>query len=296
MSFFLWSIRKLKFSAPFSLFSALLVSSLAFAQTAVVEESTTEKADTAEVATEDLPDAKEILADHLEAIGGRDKMASLKSLKMVGEMEMANMKAELTIHQTDKGQFVFQTNFPQVGEIRKGIADGFAWEMDPINGARIIEGDELKAFEREADIASSLHLDKYFSDMKCEGVEMIGDKKCYKVVMTTKEGDKETNFYDVDTKLMVRTLRKQKSAMGEIPVTANLMEYKEEDGLVFPRLTKNSFMGIEQIMRVKEIKVNADIDPKLFDIPEEIVALKKKKEEKAAKKASEKKAADSNES
>ena len=283
------TIRKIGLASFVAVISILLaVPTSALSQTAVAEKES-------DTANEDLPTAKQILADHLEAMGGREKMEELKSIQMVGEMEMANMKAEITVYQTDKGQFMFHTNFPQIGEIKKGISNGVAWEMDPINGSRIIEGDELKAFEREADIAASLHLDKYFKEMRCEGVETIDGKKCYKVVMTTKQDDKETNFYDAQSKYMVRTLRKQKSAMGDIPVTANLSDYREEDGLVFPHLTKNAFMGIEQIMRVKEIKINGEIDPATFNTPEEITALMKKKEERAAKKAAEEKS-DSNES
>ena len=110
---------------------------------------------------------------------------------------------------------------------------------------------------------------------------MIDGKKCYKVKMVTKDDSTETNFYDAESKLMVRTMRSQKTAMGDMPVTSNLLDYRESNGYMFPFLTKNAIMGMEQVMRVKEILVNEKVDDAMFDAPEEVLALKKKKEERA---------------
>lgn len=268
----------------FMMLASLFLTGASFGQAAVAEKE--EKAET-ETVDENLPSADDILADNLKAVGGREKFEKLKTLIMKGEMEMPGMKADLTIHQTVDGSFLFHTDIPQIGEIKRCKKGDFAWETNPMQGPRILDGDELKSFEREADIASALHLDKYYKEKKCVGTEEINGEKCYKVVMVTVDGDKETNFYEAESKLMVRTVRKQKTAMGEIPVTANLSDYREKDGLLFPHLTTNAMMGMEQVMRVKEIMVNEEIDASLFEAPEEVVALKKKREERAKKKAAE---------
>ena len=266
----------------FAVLAGLLTGSC-YGQAAVAEKE--EKAESA--VAEDLPSVDEILADNLKANGGREKFEQLKSLVMKGEMEMPGMKADLTIYQKADGSFLFHADIPQIGEIKRCKKGDFAWETNPMAGPRILTGDELSSFEREADLAASLHLDKYYKEKTCVGTEEIDGKKCYKVVMVTKDGNKETNFYEADSKLMVRTIRKQKTAMGDIPVTANISDYRESKGFVFPFLTKNAMMGMEQIMRVKEIMVDEEIDDSIFDAPEEVLMLKKKQEERAKKKAEE---------
>ena len=269
----------------FTMLASLFLTGVSFGQAVAEQEK---KAETkTEAMEEDLPSADDILADNLKAVGGREKFEKLKSLIMKGEMEMQGMKTAITIHQKAGGSFLFHTDIPQIGEIKRGKKGDFGWEVNPMAGPRIVDGAEFKSFEREADIASALNLDKYYKEKKCVGTEEINGEKCYKVVMVTVDGEKVTNFYEADSKLMVRTVRKQKSPMGVIPVTANLSDYREKDGFLFPHMTKSAMVGMEQVMRVNEIIVNDEIDDSIFDAPEEVLALQKKQKKKAEMKAAE---------
>ena len=269
----------LTFAAAFFGNTTICVAQAAVAE---AEDATEDKA--AESA--ELPSAKQIMDDHLAAVGGRENFEKIKSLVLKGELEIAAIgaKADLEVYQTDANQFLFRTTIPQIGEIKKCVNGELAWDMNPVMGTRIIDGEELKSLQREADIAAPLHPDKYFKNIECVGTEEINGSKCYRLEFETHEGKTETAFYDSKTKMVVRIKRKQLTPMGEIEMTANMSDFRESGGFTFPFLTETTYMGQKEVMKIKTVEANAEVDPAVFETPAEVQELVEKDKMKAAEK------------
>ena len=58
-------------------------------------------------------------------------------------------------------------------------------------------------------------------------MEPIDGAVCYRVVLTPKEGQPETRYYDKKTSLLVRTNMIMKTEMGEIPAEMSVSDYPQ---------------------------------------------------------------------
>src|SRR5690349_17398005 len=80
-----------------------------------------------------LPDAKVILEDYNKAIGGRDAVAKLQSIHMVGAMAMAGQTADFESF-TARPNKSFTKVSIQGMDIMQGFDGEVGWSMNPMQG------------------------------------------------------------------------------------------------------------------------------------------------------------------
>jgi hypothetical protein len=93
----------------------------------------------------DLPDAEGILAKAVEAVGGKEKLASITSFHLTGKLNVSgqNINGELELWWKD-GDFYTEQKMIGIGEIRAGKQGKRIWSEDPINGRRELSGLEAE--------------------------------------------------------------------------------------------------------------------------------------------------------
>jgi hypothetical protein len=218
---------------------------------------------------------KEILAKHVEASGGAEKLKSLKSSKTTVKFKMpaAGIEAPMTIIFAQPQRAFMEMEIPGLGKINKGTDGDVAWETNAMSGPRIMEGAEKDQFLREADPISDLHPDKYFKSIENLGIKKVDDQDCYEVKFTTKDDKEETKFYDAKTFLVTKSEQMAETPMGEINISSVQSDYKLIDGMQIPHKIEINSMGQQQIMEVESIEFNIDLEEGTFDIPDEIKEL-----------------------
>jgi hypothetical protein len=230
---------------------------------------------TAEKQATDLPAGKDILARHVEAVGGAEKIKAAKTTVMKGEYQMpaAGINAPMTITFALPQKAFFEIEIPGMGKILKGTNGDVAWENSVMSGPRILEGSEKSQFMREADSLSDLIPDKYFKSIECVGRGEVNGKDCYEVQFTTNEDEVETRHISSEDYLLVKQEQTQKTPMGDVPVESIPSDYREVDGLQVPHSIEVNVMGQQQIMKVDSVAFNTEVPDSTFDLPEEIKSL-----------------------
>ncbi len=262
-------------------FAIVGLAAFGFATSPVTAQQGATATEAAPSETKDLPEAKTIMEDHLEAIGGREKLESIKSTVVNATMSLPALgtDAKVVVYQkTDK--FKFATDIPGIGPIQKCITPEAAWEVNPMMGPRLIEGDELAMLTLESDIHADLHPEKYFKEMKCVGTKDIDGQPCYEVELTTKTGAVHRNFYSVDNKHIIQSEQEQETPLGNIKSVSKMSDFREVDGMTYPFKTETSYMQQKHTVTIDEVTVNGNISDSIFDFPEEVERLLKKKLEK----------------
>ena len=239
-----------------------------------------------EAATATLPKAAEIVAKHVEAVGGREKLEAMKSSVSEGTFEMpaAGLKGDFTI-KLMSGKFAFKMDLPGVGPIVRGTDGENAWEVSAVaGGARLLKGIEKKQLIQQAQLAAELKMEKKF-DIEVVGIEKVKELECYKLKCVPKKGSDEekeklTEFKFIDTKdhLLRKQTQKVASPLGEISIDSFMDDYRDLEGIKVPHEVSQSMMGQKQVMKIKKTKINGDIDKDAFAAPEDVQKLLKKDE------------------
>ena len=214
----------------------------------------------------------EVINKHVEAMGGKDKLASLKSVYMESVSVMQNgnemtsktyrVDKQLFRRDIDGGMFKFTTI----------VTDREGWASDPRNGGSFnqLPPEDVQNQQYTLDIAGPL-VDYVAKGEKAEllGKEAVDGKDAYKVKVTLKNGKDITYWLDATTYYIVRTSTKASGFMrrpGADPnaeVVMNYTDYKKSpEGYVFPYAT--SIQGMGTSTNIEKIEVNKTIDPKLF--------------------------------
>jgi len=117
-----------------------------------------------------------------------------------------------------------------------------------------------------------LHEPSKFKSITVVGRTEFEGQAVYELKLVRDSGFEYTEFFSVDTGLMVGGKLNASSQMGQMPMTSVITEYKAFGGLLVPTVTRQRMMGLEQVMTVASVSFDA-IDPKTFELPPAIASL-----------------------
>ena len=240
------------------------------------------------LASEDeRPSAEAILDKYVEVTGGKAAYAKLNNrlTKATFEMVGQGLKFSMTIYAARPNKMYTLMESEAFGKIEKGTDGELAWEINVMTGPQIKEGEERALLLRGAAFDAVPGWRKLYKKVESFGIEDINGNPCYKIVLTPKEGEPETRYYDKASNLLVKTGMNLKLPMGTIPMENYPSNYKRVDGILLPHQARVVVMGQERVMTVQSIEHNVKLPEDRFKPPAEIRALvdKEKGEEDTTK-------------
>ena len=225
-----------------------------------------------------LPPAKELIAKAAAATNTAAVMAKHQSVRTKGRFEMPAqcVSGELEIAQARPNRSMMRINLAGIGLIENGFDGTTAWQLNPLQGPRVLSGRELDTIREESAFgASSRQGPNVASAETVERTQMNGEA-CYKVKVVWKSGRETMDCYSVASGLLIATVAKQESPMGTMEVTNLVSDYKDFGGQkIATRLTQQA-MGQEQVLVITTVDYDAAPDS-TFVMPAAIKALVEKK-------------------
>jgi hypothetical protein len=218
-------------------------------------------------------DADEIVNKYITAIGGLDKIQTIKTIKLTGKVTANGMDIPFS-EICKRPQMVLMESTIQ-GMTMKQAYDGTqGWMINPFMGKKdpdVMSKDAEKAIKRNADFEGQLinYKDKG-SKIELIGKEDLEGSQVYNIKLTDKDNDL-TNFYiDADSYLLVKQNDKIKVDTKEITAESILSNYKQVNGVLFPYSIESKSpdnpMGNAKIV-VDSIEVNMTVDDSIFKMP-----------------------------
>ncbi|MBC6409353.1 MAG: insulinase family protein [Ekhidna sp.] len=218
-----------------------------------------------------LPDgltAEAVFKKYITAIGGQEKIAALKTLKMkmsasvMGqplEMEGLKMAPNKSILEVKMGGNLMQK---QVFDGKKGLTSG-------MQGQQKVEGKEAEDMAIVSTIVEEIaYLDGEIKS-NLASVEVIDDNDAYGVEVTMPSGKKNTRYYDVESGFLLRTTAVLQGPQGEMVLSTDYGEYKEFGGVKFPTIIKQPMNAqMKMDVTVLEILINPELEESIFSIEE----------------------------
>ena len=92
-----------------------------------------------------------------------------------------------------------------------------------------------------------------------KGIESVDGKDAYALAVKTPAGREYTNYYDVKTGLLVKKSQVQETAMGSVPVSSYVSDYKSFNGVMLPTHVVNDLGQMKVDIRFDDVKVNSGL-------------------------------------
>lgn len=208
--------------------------------------------------------ADEVVDKYVTAMGGKDKLASLNTVKMTGTMSVQGTDISMTMTKSHMIGLrmdieVMGTSNYQLGNDKEG------WVFMPVQGmASPVQMDEeqYKSFATQLDVQGSLFNYKE----KGTTVELLGNEKvegadAHKLKVTYKSGKTSTFFIDAKTGYLIKTASKSNFGGQEVEVENTFSDFKQNaDGYTFP-YTNTSMQGT---ISFDKIETNIKVDDSIY--------------------------------
>ena len=215
----------------------------------------------------------EVINKHFEAMGGRDKIANLKTLKMICSVEIApGMKAPITMYFVNNQSMRVEVEV-QGMKILSAVDGDSGWTINPMSGKKDAErmnADEIKESKDQMDLSGAMFNYKE----KGHTVELLGKEdmegtEVYKIKIVKKSGDIQYDYIDAETFLMLKETTTHKSKDKETSGDVLFSDYRKVDGIMFAYSMENRETGSAQgqVLKVESIELNPAIDKNMFKMP-----------------------------
>ncbi|HVW62606.1 MAG TPA: hypothetical protein VHC48_21295 [Puia sp.] len=225
--------------------------------------------------------ADEIIAKHIEAMGGKEKLQSIKTLYIEGTAVMQNGMEINTKTWRVKDKLYRQEISFGMGNVVIIVTPANGWASNPRSGGEFkpIPDEALKSMRLQLDVPSPL-VDYAAKGHKVElsGKDTVEGKPCYKIKLTPATGSELIYSIDAQSYYILRETRKGGGMMGgggggqgrrdpNAEFNIDFSDYqKTPDGYIFPFAITTG--GVNARNNIEKIEVNKPVDEAKLSKPE----------------------------
>jgi len=184
--------------------------------------------------------ADEVIQKYIQAIGGKKKWESIKTLTTSGLYDYGGLQFPFKAYAKAPDRYAFK-----VTSNGKYYAQGFdgkgGWKIDAFKDETtptLLQGDAAKAMANEADVALTGNLINYKAKghhAELDGKDSVGQVPCYRITLTLKSGAKEIFYFDAASFLLLQKTAISKNVeLGGATLNTQFSDYREVDGIKVP--------------------------------------------------------------
>jgi len=226
-------------------------------------------------AAEGGPPTSQILDDYIQAMGGAEKLAALKSYIITGHSEGyadlgGNAAFQIFAQAPDRrGMWI---NFPEHPD--RGIS---AWTYDGKTGwvstprgflqEYPLNGNDLNGARLDSLLAFPGGIKTALSNWRIGFEDTLQDKPVYVVQGSGPGGLLGTFYFDKQTHLLMRYVRQTPSPVGRISIQQDYDDYRDVDGIKIPFTYSFLWLDGRFTATISDVKVNVPVDTAKFGKP-----------------------------
>jgi hypothetical protein len=220
------------------------------------------------------PTGAQVLDNYIAALGGAQKLASLKSFIASGTSvgyEGLGGGGSFQIFAKAPDQrttlIVFKDH-PERGDTHRVFDGKVGWNKTPRNAVPEyqLSGSELDGVAVDALLSFPANIKTVLTGLRTATGD-LGDRDVEIVQGSGPHGVMVSLYFDKKTNLLVRMVRYSKSPVGRIPTQVDYADYRDVNGIKFPFQYTFSWLDGRDAFKINDVKVNVPIDPAVFQKP-----------------------------
>jgi hypothetical protein len=214
--------------------------------------------------------ADEIIAKHIEATGGKEKLGAINSVSIENTMHvMDNDSPNKIIILNGKG---YRTESDFNGQkLIQVYTDKGGWAINPFEGGdapAAMPTDQYKSGAGLVNIVPLLNYAARGEKAELLGQEKVGKTDAYKIKITDKDNIATTYFIDPATYYVIQSVRPAQMMGQTMEVTTTYSDFKKSDyGWVAPQVAEINFGGqFSMTSKANKVEVNTPVDVSVFEM------------------------------
>lgn len=222
----------------------------------------------------ELPRPHEVIARHVEAIGGLEANLAVRSRRATGTMELPEhgLRGIFSLSSAAPDRRVVELMIPEIGAFRQGYDGVVGWSIDPLVGARVLEGRELEERVEDADFYADVRLHRPGTTIQTVGRVLFEGRSCVKLRLAEPGAAESFLFFDEGSGLLVgRVYQTTFEGVSEL-VTVSLDRYEPVGAVRVPmRMRIASARGVH-LIELAEVEFDV-VGGEVFELPPEIKGI-----------------------
>ncbi len=225
------------------------------------------------------PTVEDIIERHLEALGGAERWAAVRTMKITGTYEAFSAEAPFTIYRKRPDFYRFERTVITFG-ITSCYDGEQAWWVNPMMGppgqkpAPIFKPQHKIALREKEFECVLFDYRKKGHQVTLEGKEAFEGQDHYKLKVVLADGPTETWFINSKTFLKTAMIGEGYEYGRKVVLDVFYDDYRKVDGMVFPFYVEQEYHTRHRVFTLDKVELNIPIDETLFRMPEQ----EKKKE------------------
>jgi len=211
--------------------------------------------------------AAEVINDYIDALGGKTKLNAVKSMYTAMKTNVMGQDATLETYQMAPDKFAMKVNMMGM-TVQEQKYDGTKGLTAQMGQKKVItEGGELEEMKAQAKMFEQLMYADAGYKLEIKGIENVEGANCYKVIVTTPKGDVTTEFYDIKTNLLARSVKTEGEGEKKATITNDFKDYKAVEGVLVPHaITISGAMPVPMVLEATTIEINKTVSADVFKV------------------------------
>lgn len=206
---------------------------------------------------------EQVLNKYVEIIGGKENIMKVqdRTIKLSGSMQGMNISVTISQKYPNKLLQIVDAGVFQ----QKTVFDGEKGKIEAMGQTQELTGDQLEALKGQA-LDAVLDYSKYGIKPELTAIETINGKDAYKVTLISSSGNKSTQYYDVESGYLIRTVSNVNTPQGSFTQTMDLSDYRDVHGVKYPHKYVQNFGPYAIELNVSSIEVNTGLADSFFEV------------------------------
>jgi outer membrane lipoprotein-sorting protein len=210
----------------------------------------------------------DVLEKHFKAVG-QDKLAKVESFYIKAKVSQMGMEMPMEMKMKKPDMFIISIDI-QGQKMIQAFDGQKGWMIIPMmsNEPQELAGDQLVQAREQVNLEGELfNYEKKGSTAELMGKVNVDGKDCFRIKLTTKDGNSKDYFIDANTYLISRVKAKVSAQGQTVEVEQIMTDNKTIDGITMPvKIESKSPMGTALVI-MDEIKFNEKFDDAVFKQP-----------------------------
>lgn len=196
--------------------------------------------------------ATSVLSTYLEAIGGSEAAAAVKTFAITYGASVQGMNLQLVLAQSAANEFTQEMKM--MGNVMQRTVINETEAFMEVQGQKIpLDETQKKSFAEDAALVSELiWLNNASTEISLTGIEMVDDRPAYVV----KVSENRVAYYDTETGLKLKQVTTQEMQGQTISQSTSFGDYKEVSGLLIPHVVSQNLGPQTVDFTIEEAKIN----------------------------------------
>ena len=207
-----------------------------------------------------------VLEAYFKAIGGREAVNEVRSLKQVMGSTAMGMPVTITQWNALPNRYAMEMRSGEM-LLQRVACDGVRARRSGMDGEQEIIEMELEELQNNAAPFPELNYPK-LGRLTLAGIDAVEGEPAYKLTMMTDMGTVFHEYYSVERGLKLRREEVKATEQGNFTMTSDSKDYREVKGVLFPHLIMQKG-AVDMTLVVRSIVVNGADDEKLFLVGEQ---------------------------